>query len=376
MENKIKHTLFYLAFAILLLPLAVQKLHFIKSSELKGGFKAAPNIPFSKKEWLSGIYQEQKEKYWNDNIGLRPDMVRFIDQVDFSLFDICHAAWTIKGKNDYLYQFPYVDAYFGRDFAGYEHIRTRCYQLKAIQDTLASLGKTLVLAYLPSKASSYPEYFPNDRISAKHQTNYEVYKQIGDSLGINQVDLDIWFRSMKGKSEHPLFTKQGIHWTWYGALIGGDSLARYMEQMTHITTPHPQLINFRRTTKLDAGDDDIARELNLMFPVTTEWADYPEIKEIPYTGRKINAIYIGDSYAHKMTEFGMLCKVNDQCEFWSYFDEVHDINGHKFAMMRDYDWVAAIRRADCIVLSYTLFNFSDLGNGFIEKAYKHYYPGK
>lgn len=374
MENKIKHILFYLAFAILLLPLAVQKLHIIKSGELKGGFKPAPNVAFTTSAWLSGQYQEQKEKYWNDNVGLRPDMVRMIDQVDYSIFDICHAAWTVKGKDGHLFQQPYIDAYYGNNYMGKDHIRTRCMKMKAIQDTLAKLGKTFVLAYLPSKASYYPEYFPDDRITKKKTTNYQVYRELGDSVGINQVDLDAWFCSMKGKSPHPLFTKQGIHWTWYGALIGGDSLSRYMERLTGITTQHPYWNSYRHTAKLEYGDDDVAAELNMIFPITKEWVDYPEIKAATDTGRKINAIYIGDSYAHKMTEAGMLHYVNGQCEFWSYFDEVHDINGHSFSIMRDYDWVAAIDRADCVVLSYTLFNFRDLGNGFIQKAYEHYYP--
>ena len=374
MENKIKHGLFWFAFAILLLPLAVQKFHFIKSGELKGGFSPAANVQLTTHGWFSGEYQQQKEKYWNDEVGLRPDLVRFINQVDYSFFDICHAGWTIKGKDGYLFQWPYVDAYYGNDFAGYEPVRKRCSQMKAIQDTLAKLNKSFILAYLPSKASSYPEYFPENRITQKKITNYELYKKVCDSLGINQVDMDKWFVSMKGKSEHPLFTKQGIHWTWYGAIIGGDSLMRYMEQLRQVHVSHPYWKDYVHTTKLINGDNDVALELNLILPVATEWVDYPKIVDVPDTGKKINAIYIGDSYAHKMIEFGILYKMNNQCEYWGYFDEMHDINGHKFTYIKDYDWLDAINRTDCLVLSYTLFNFRDLGNGFIDKAYKHYYP--
>jgi hypothetical protein len=43
--------------------------------------------------------------------------------------------------------------------------------------------------------------------------------------------------------------------------------------------------------------------------------------------------------------------------------------------MAGYNWKQAIDTADCIVLAYTLMNFQNLGNGFIESAYNLYYPG-
>jgi len=378
METKIKKGLFYAFFILLFLPLANQQLHFIKSGSLKGGFKDAGDTTFSIPTWASHSYQEQKEKFINDNIGFRPDMVRLNNQLDYTLFNKCHAGWTIKGKDNYLYQWPYTDAYYGNDFSGYKTIYSRCIKLRAIQDTLARLGKSLILVYAPSKASYYPEYFPKDRIQEKHVTNYEVYRHVADSLGINQVDMDAWFVSMKGKSKEPLFSKQGIHWSNYGAILGGDSLVRYMEQLRHMHVQHPAWSQMQYTDKLRDGDDDVARELNLIFPIAHETMAYPVIQPLPDSGgKKINAIYIGDSYGHKMVEFGIIDKMNGQCEYWSLFDEVHDINnGHKFTMMRDYDWHAAIRKTDCVVLVFTLFNFKDLGNGFIEQAYDYYYPDR
>ena len=75
-----------------------------------------------------------------------------------------------------------------------------------------------------------------------------------------------------------------------------------------------------------------------------------------------------------MIEFGVIYLMNGQCEFWRYYDEMHDINGHKFTYIKDYDWKAAIDRCDCVVISYTLFNFGQLGNGFIDQAFSRYYP--
>ncbi|MEI8280671.1 MAG: hypothetical protein WCG87_13010, partial [Bacteroidota bacterium] len=344
--------------------------------KLQGGFKPADNTDFTVKGWWDGSYQHQKDQYLNDEMGFRADLVRLNNQIDYSLFDKCHAGWTIKGKDCYMYQWPYTDAYYGNDYVGYQTVLDRSIKLKAIQDTLERLGKHLILVYMPSKASSYPEYIPVDRVKAQiGMTNYRAYRHVGDSLGIRQVDMDAWFVSMKHSSKEPLYSKQGIHFTMYGATLCGDSLVRYMEGITHIRVQHPDWSKMEHTDKIRGGDDDVSVELNLIFPVCKETLAYPIVKDIPDTAtRKINAIYIGDSYTQKMVEFGIVHKMNGQCEFWSLFKELHDINHPKWSFMKDYDWKAAINTADCVVLAYTLFNFRDLGNGFIDQAYYHYYP--
>lgn len=374
--KNIKQLLFYLAFVVIALPLSQDMLQFIGSGALKGSYKLADDTSFSVQGWLSGAYQQKKEKYINDNTGFRPDFIRMINQIDYSLFDKCHAGWDIKGKDRCVFQFPYIDAYYGKDYVGYERIYKRCTKLKAIQDTMARIGKHLIIAFLPSKASFYPEFFPDNRLEQTWgMTNYKAYLQLCDSLGLNLIDMDAWFRSMKSTSKEPLFSKQGIHWTVYGAILGGDSLTRYMELLTNIEVEHPDWSEIEHTDEPRMGDDDVASEMNLIFPVAKETLAYPKIKEIRDTaGRKLNAIYIGDSYMTKMILNGVIQKMNKQCEYWSYFEEMHDLYQYRYAPIAEYDWKGAMKTADCIVIAYTLFNLRDFGSGFIESAYDYYYP--
>ena len=378
MEQKVKKRILFFVFIILLLPFVQQCLPFITSGPLFGDYSNAPDIEFSWDKWFDGTYQKGKTDFCNDHVGLRPDLLRLNDQVDFSLFDKCHAAWTILGRDHFLFQYPYINAYYGTDFVGYQTILDKSVKLKAIQDTLSRMGKSLILVYAGNKATFYPEYFPSNKMQEhRGPTNFQAYRHIADSLGINQVDMDTWFVSMKNKSKEPLFSKQGIHWTNYGAILAGDSLVRYMERLTKIHVNHPVWSQMERTDKLRDGDDDVAVGLNLIFPVARETLSYPVVQDVPDSGgRKINAIYIGDSYGFKMVEFGIVYKMNAQCEYWSYFDEVHDINNKKFTHIKDYDWKGAISKSDCVVLVYTAFNLSQLGNGFIEQAYDYYYPAK
>lgn len=173
-----------------------------------------------------------------------------------------------------------------------------------------------------------------------------------------------------------LYAKQGIHWTVYGEVLAGDSLMRYIEKLRGIHVSHPDWSQMERTTEPRCGDDDVQKGLNLIFPVATETFAYPVIKDVPDSGGKPNVIYLGDSYAFKMLIFGIIHKMNANCEYWGYFNDVHGINDNKFTYIKDYDWKGAIGVNDCMVLIYTEFNLKDLGNGFIDQAYDHYFPVK
>ncbi len=284
------------------------------------------------------------------------------------------------GRNHVLFQWPYIRAYYGSDFVGYDTVLEKTRKLKAIQDTLGRLGKSLIVVYAPSKADFYPEYFPDDRVEERRGiTNLEAYRHAGDSLGLNQVDMDSWFLSMKNKSKELLFSKQGIHWTLYGTMLAGDSLMRYIEKLRNIRVSHPVWTKIEHTTKAryTSGDDDIALLLNTIFPVAHDTFAYPVVEDMPdSTAQKPNIIYIGDSFGYKLAGSGYINKMNTQCEVWCYFNQVVDIHNNSSTYIPFYDWHAAINKSDCIVLVYTTFTLEQFGNGFIEAAYEYYYPSK
>ena len=378
MKQKIKKGLWVFVFIILLLPFIQQCIPVITSGRLYGDYTNAPDVEFSWKNWFNGNYQKGKTDFCNDHVGFRPDLLRLYDQIDFSFFDKCHAAWTILGKDHYLFQKPYIEAYYGKDFVGYQAALERAVKLKAIQDTLSRMGKSLILVYAASKATFYPEYFPeNWKHEKRGITNFETYRHIADSLGINQIDMDTWFVSMKNKTTEPLFSKQGIHWTVYGAILAGDSLIKYVNRHRNTCIPHPLWSGMEQTTQLRGGDDDVAIGLNLIFPVATETLGYPVMRHAPDSMKeRLKAIYIGDSYALKLVTCGIIPEISTQCEYWGYFRDMSDIHNDKYTVIKDYDWVSAIDKTDCVMLVYTSFNLNDLGNGFIESAYNHYYPKK
>ena len=381
MGNTIKKSLFAFFLVILLLPLLQQCRAFYKSHKLYGYFVIAPDVEWSWTNWWNGIFAKGKGAYINDHFGFRPELLLVNNQVDYSLFHKYHATWIAPGTDHYLFQTMHINAWHGKDFVGYVPVLEKLVKLKAIQDTLGHLGKSLILAYSPDKACFYPEYFsPASKTAKLAPTNFETYRRIGDSLGINQLDFNSLFMSLKSNSRDLLFTRQGIHWSVYGSLVAADSLVSAIEKLRNIHMPRPVWTEIIHTTRARDSDDDLAKTLNLIFPYVSETFSYP-VFSYPQdnTMVKPRVIYIGDSFLETWIRDGFMEHTNSDWQVWNHFgvvwDKDHQIDQSE-KTIADFDWIKAVQNADCIIIMYTSFNLPDLGDGFIERAYEHFYPNK
>ena len=379
MSNKIKNGLFILLMIILLLPAAQQKISFAKNRKLDGYFTIAPQVYISAANWWDGTYQSGKAKYLNDHFGFRPEVLITNSQVDYSLFDKYHSMWIAPGIDHYLFQTLHIDAFTGKDFKGDAPILERLQKYKAVHDTLARLGIIMTIVHAPNKAFIYREYLPRYVASIpKGPTNFDTYMRLGDSLGITQIDCNNWFLSLKGKNPDQLFTKQGIHWSLYGSLVAADSLVKYMEHARAISIPHPVWTKVVRTQTPRYPDDDLAKTLNLIFPITTETFTYPDVSyAADATTVKPRVIYIGDSFLDIWRDEGFMSHTNSDWQIWNHFKVIEDkdyVQGKPDRLVADIDWIKNLENAQFVFIMYTAFNLPDLGDGFIEKAYDHYFP--
>ena len=377
MAEKVKKILLGFVMIVVFLPLIQQCLPVITSAPLYGYFQLSPEISFTPETWIDGSYQEGKSKYLNDHVSFRPDFIRLNSQIDYSLFTKMNTGWGVIGKKGCILDMNYINSWNGADFVGYDSALAKLMKLKALQDTLGKLGKSLVLVHTATKPYFYADCIPGKYIRQKKQpTNFDVLRHIGDSLGIHQIDMNSWFCAMKDTSKELLYPKQGIHWSYYGAMLAGDSLVKYLEKLRHIQMPHPRWINVRHTTEPNATDNDIAGVMNLIWPVTTETFAYGEIScDSDTTKTKPSAVYIGDSYTITLIANNYFNCINSNWEFWFYFRQLHKMpNGLAEYPMENHDWQGALDIADCVILVYNAANLNKLGSGFIEAAYGHYFP--
>jgi len=376
--------LFLFVFACLSLPLVQQVVPFFESEPLWGHFTIAAETSFSWNGWLDGTYQHKKEAYLNDHAGFRPDLIRIKDQMDLELYH--KVPGVTVGKSNCLFYDNYIDTYLGVDYIGDSAIRAKMLRLKALQDTFSHLGKSLVLVYEPDKVTYYSEYLPDNRNAARHPTNYKSCFRIGDSLSINQVDLNSWFLKMKDTTRELLFSKAGIHWTVYGSILAGDSLVRYIENVRGLQLPHASWTRVEHLYGARGNDDDIERVANLLFHINDQRYAYPVLKyPADTTSKKPKVVIIGDSFVFNLLNNDLPQQSFSDWQFWFYFKFINNkhtpIGGDdKNPLVNSYYWQRTIDSADCIVLMYTSINLSygrnELGSGFIEQEYEHYFPAK
>ncbi len=378
MELKTARGRLFLFIALLVsLPLINYELKIIESGKLDGVAPKPEFAPFSLENWWDGKFQEQRNTYFNDSIGLRPDLVRMNNQLDYWLFRKINANTIILGSDDYLFGSKYIDEYNGLGYMGDSLIRETCYRMKKVQDTLAKLGKTFVFVTSPSKPYFFSEKIPEYlQRREPHTTSYFAYEHFADSFHVNKIDFNAWFKKIKDTSKQVLMTRQGIHWSVYGGVLAADSMIRYIEHERGINMPHLHItrLNFSDTPR--HPDADLGSILNLIYPITKERLTYPDLE---YTEQgnvqKPKTIYIGDSFLWLWNDDQLMRKTSIGWEFWYYNTTIWTENVAE-AHMSEYKWQDSMMKADCIVLMYTPFNFTQLGarDGFINNAFKYFYP--
>ena len=384
MESRtIKNGLFFFLFLVIILPFLQHCFGLIESGKLNGYVVSTPDVNFSYAKWWDGSYQKQKSDFVNDSVGFRPDLVRLTDQISFSLFKDIHAPDVYAGKDGQLFSKVHTDEYFGRDHIGIDTVRTILIKLKKIQDTLERLGKTMVFAYAPSKAYYVPDKIPDClRSTGQVKTsNYHSFKRLGDSLRLNQLDFNAYFMAMKDTVKNLIFSKQGTHWTNYGALLAGDSLTKYIERARNISMPELTIEEMKYSTTARNDDADLSRILNLIFPIGLETYSYPRCNYTLKGGKnKPKTIYLGDSFILMLLYNNYVSNTSSDWEFWFYFKDVWNedcIWGRQQPKsMAGYDWQKSLSSADCLVILFTPYNLAKFAKKdfFLDEMYSYFYP--
>jgi len=382
MGNGAKRGLLIFLLLVLVFPMLQQSLAFFESGKLNGAIVPSPDPTLSPDSWWDGSYQAKKTIYLNENMGCRPDLVRANNEIDFLLFEKLHANGVVLGKDGFLFEEGYIKEYCGQDFIGKKMLREEAMKLRSLQDTIEHSGKVFVFIFAPSKAYFFSDKFPADyrRLPRASHTNYRVLKQMFDSLGINYIDYNAWFVSLKNTSKDQLFTSLGTHWTIYGSLIAGDSLVRYIARRLKCDLPEPRWTEVEHTVVPRSSDDDLASGLNLIWQQNKEIFSYPKVSYAAEHRKKPAAIYIGDSFFWMWFGNNLMDHISDDWEFWYYFNERWDKNVASGKASLTYidksDWRPVLFGADYVVMEFNPGNLKGMnyGGSAIKRMYERIFP--
>jgi hypothetical protein len=324
-ELLIKKCLFALLLGFLFLPLVQKKVKLLKEKELKGAIVKTPEPFFSGSTWLDGKYQDTSIAWQNENFGFRTMAVRMRNQIYFELTHKVLSKKSVVSSDNYFFEQNYIDAFTGKDFIGEQAIITIAARFKRVQDELAKRNVTMVLAIAPSKASFFSEIIEAEYGKAGVSTNYLVMSRELKQQGVNFIDYNEWFVKMKQKSNYPLFTKGGVHWSNYGGTLATDSMIKFIEAKSGRDLPSLKIKNITMSDSLREPDDDIEAAANLMWPLNENKAAYPEYEYESSEGKWMPAMYVvGDSYFWQMCNLKIQPNVFQSLTFNYYNISIYD----------------------------------------------------
>jgi hypothetical protein len=366
-NNIIKNSLFAILFLVLFLPLIQNSFTLRKLHPLNGTVAYPNDVEFSKDKWISAEYQEKKETYLNTMFGFRSLFVKLNNQIAYSFFGKAKANGVIIGKDNYLYEESYLNAYTGRDFLGEDSINHTLNRLKFISDTLNKLNKQLIVVFAAGKASFYPEFIPDKYLPVSDKTNYKYLSDGAKKLGLNVIDFNKWFMDNKHKSEYPLYPQQGVHWSTYGTALAADSLIKKIEALRNIDAPNLLFDGVDMQQAHDV-DYDIADGMNLLFKIKGFDVAYPRMKLVIDSGKiKPKVLVISDSFYWGMYNLGIAnCFKNDH--FWYYNKQVYPESNTKETLADQQDFRTVIDSHEVFVIMATEATLRKISWGFIERA--------
>lgn len=360
-------------FLVMLIPMIQDNLNLKHVYPLKGDISLPNNIAFDKNDWFDAYYQTQKEHYLNSSFGFRNQFVKLHNQIAFSLFGKINAQAVVMGKEGYLFEKSYIDAYTGKDFLGEDSIQHTLNRLKFISDTLQKLNKHLIIVFAAGKASFYPEFIPDKYLPAKIQTNYNALSAGAKALNLNVIDFNKWFMQNKHKSKYPLYPQHGIHWSTYGTALAADSIIKKIEELQKIDAPE---FTFNEVTLEQPHDVDydIADGMNLFFKFKSFDVAYPKMLPVVYEGKtKPKVLVISDSFYWGMYNLGIAsCFENDH--FWYYNKQVYPESSSQELLVENLNLGEELNKHDVFIIMATEATLRKISWGFIENA-ESYFKG-
>lgn len=314
---------------LLTVPMMQNFTNWFKEKSLDGAFIPATKPQFTLKSVWNETFQDSCVKYMEENIGFHNFLVRFNNQVIFSVFRESPVKGPVIGKKGVLFEESYIISYLGSTFIGKDMITQNTNNLLAVQEILKNKGVTLIVLFPPGKASYYPELIPDSyKPNNKSINNYDAYVKSFDETNINFIDLNKYIVSMKDTASYEIYCDLGAHWTVWAASIAMDTVIRYMEHKAQKDFADYTITGLETPDTLRNQDDDLYKTMNILF--------YPPYKKITYPKFKFNngkdkykpkVLAISDSYWWTIYAHNIAIPQNvfENGGFWFYNKTVYPV---------------------------------------------------
>ena len=295
------------------------------------GFVGQPEkVQLTWKTYSEGKFQDYLSDYAKQKGGFREPCIRAYNQCLYSLYKKTTNDNIVFGENGELYLEMYLHEVTGKTlkdcYGSEDYFKSRA--RKDIEKTLVLIDSlrrhntAFLFVEAPSKTWVYPEYMPHpycDSIMPFCVQDY--YTQLFEENGIPHIDFLSYFKSLKGKTEYPLYSPYGTHWAESTIPFVADSILRKIESLIGQEMPHIVCLDENLQTRYSKQDGELEDLMNLMFPLRKPALPQPIMALSDTTLRKPNLLVIADSYFIQLQESAFANCFN-RCDYWKYNDEV------------------------------------------------------
>lgn len=376
----VKNILFTTAMLLLVMPGLQGRFGFISNQKLSGAFTEAKSPSFKEftwKSWLDGSFQEDYNNRLEQHIGFRNFLVRLDNQLGYSFFRQANAEGVIIGQKNELFEDDYIKEYLGQFYIGDTVWSKKALKLRAVQDTLSRLGKSLVVIFEPGKASFSADLLPLEyKNVTRNVSNYDEFlKQLRKS-GVNVLDLDQYFIAIKEKAKYPLFLPTGTHWSYYGATLAADTTLKYIESLRGIDLPDMTIVRNEVLRTPRYPDNDIGITMNLFFNIPQPVTANPIIQFRQDSAKtKPRALIVGDSFYFNWLNNNIPAQAFSNCDFWYYNKNITRSDGSSGGVVTDLDFHSEVMKRDIILIMITGRFMHSFAWEFDEQLYELFFPG-
>ena len=295
------------------------------------GFVGQPEkVQLTWKTYSEGKFQDYLSDYAKQKGGFREPCIRAYNQCLYSLFKKTTNDNIVFGENGELYLEMYLHEVTGKTlkdcYGSEDYFKSRA--RKDIEKTLVLIDSlrrhntAFLFVEAPSKTWVYPEYMPQPyRDSIMPFCVQDYYTQLFEENGIPHIDFLSYFKSLKGKTEYPLYSPYGTHWAESTIPFVADSILRKIESLIGQEMPHIVCLDENLQTRYSKQDGELEDLMNLMFPLRKPALPQPIMALSDTTLRKPNLLVIADSYFIQLQESAFANCFN-RCDYWKYNDEV------------------------------------------------------
>lgn len=263
-------------------------------------------VTASLRTFADGALQKSAMQTVSEANPLRPPLIRLANQVRYKLFGAYGAPGVVAGEHGQLIEQAYVDEYCRRDLTVLEaKAHAWIPKLKALQDTFAARGHTLLYVITPSKMAHMPEAFLPRLPCAStlfDRTQYlPIYTRMLREAGVRFVDLATLTHGLRGRYEIDVFPEGGVHWNALGVAHAADAVLAEINRDQAIA---PRLKWGYAITDRPAGSDrELVDLINVLLPqarYATAKVTFDKNACADFPAARLDVAIVGGSFIHAL----------------------------------------------------------------------------